>query len=154
MTDTPDTNGWAWWAGRDEEYQTVGPCSTREEAIEAAIDAEFNFEWANEEKTRFSVRFNVCEARNEPLRLADWLVDDPLEYAEDQVWNSDRTSSEYDDGPFFKCTPEQEEDLRERLRRACDEWQAEHGLVFKCHTFSDVRSGEWVTAERDVEPGR
>ena len=29
---------WRWWAGRDEEYLTVGPCATREEAIAAATD--------------------------------------------------------------------------------------------------------------------
>ena len=29
---------WKWWAGRNEEWMTVGPCDTREEAISEAID--------------------------------------------------------------------------------------------------------------------
>lgn len=31
-------NKWAWWAGRHDEWMTVGPCETREEAIAEALD--------------------------------------------------------------------------------------------------------------------
>jgi len=30
---------WGWWAGRDEELFTVGPCPTKEEAIKEAFDS-------------------------------------------------------------------------------------------------------------------
>lgn len=149
MTETNE--GWAWWAGRGE-WKTVGPCATREQAINEAVDSEAgHFEWVIE-PTRYALAFEVCEAKNDPLRIADWIADDLLEYAEDQIWNSDRASSEYDDGPVFDCSPEQAADLKERIARACDEWQAAHGLVFTCNTFSDVRNAENVRVERDVAP--
>jgi hypothetical protein len=32
-----NADGWAWWAGRDEEeYRLAGPCRTREQAINEA----------------------------------------------------------------------------------------------------------------------
>jgi len=68
-----------------------------------------------------------------------------LETAEDNIADSDRVNYEYgDEGPFFGCTPEQERDLEERIKRACDEWQEEHGLVFKSNTFSASRNREYV----------
>ena len=142
----PTTSAWQWWAGSDEEWCTVGPEDTREAIIQAATnDSLGEFE---REGGGWNLGFYIVEARQDPLRLADWVeADRLLERAEEGMADSDRVSSEYDDGPWFECTPEQEKDLEERVKRACDEWQAEHRLVFSCATFSHTRNREHVVVE-------
>lgn len=142
----PTTSTWQWWAGSDEEWCTVGPEDTREAIIQAATNdslGEFEHEGGG-----WNLGFYIVEARQDPLRLADWIeADRLLERAEEGISDSDRVSSEYDDGPWFECTPEQEKDLEERVKRACDEWQAAHRLVFSCATFSHTRNREHVIVE-------
>jgi hypothetical protein len=137
---------WQWWAGSTEEWCTVGPENTREAIIQAATNDTLG-EFQHEEGG-WNLGFHIVEARSDPLRLADWIESDRLlERAEDSMADSDRTSSEYDDGPWFDCTPEQEKDLEARVKRACDEWQAAHGLTFACATFSHTRNNEHVVVE-------
>lgn len=142
----PTTSAWQWWAGSDEEWCTVGPEDTREAIIQAATNdslGEFEHEGGG-----WNLGFYIVEARQDPLRLADWIeADRILERAEEGMADSDRVSSEYDDGQWFECTPEQEKDLEERVKRVCDEWQAEHRLVFSCATFSHTRNREHVIVE-------
>ncbi len=142
----PTAGAWQWWAGSDEEWCTVGPEDTREAIIQAATNdslGEFQHEGGG-----WNLSFHIVEARQDPLRLADWIeADRLLERAEEGLSDSDRVSSEYDDGPWFECTPEQEKDLEERVKRACDEWQAAHRLVFSCATFSHTRNKEKVIVE-------
>ncbi len=142
----PTTGAWQWWAGSDEEWCTVGPEDTRGAIIQAATNdslGEFEHEGGG-----WNLSFHIVEARQDPLRLADWIeADRLLERAEESMSDSDRVSSEYDDGPWFECTPEQEKDLEERVKRACDEWQAAHRLVFTCATFSHTRNKEHVIVE-------
>lgn len=142
----PTTSPWQWWAGSDEEWCTVGPEDTREAIIQAATNdrlGEFEHEGGG-----WNLSFHIVEARQDPLRFADWIeAERLLERAEEGMADSDRVSSEYDDGPWFECTPEQEKDLEERVKRACDEWQAAHRLVFSCATFSHTRNKENVLVE-------
>lgn len=135
---------WKWWAGTNEEWMQIGPCDTREQAIaEAQYDA--SGEFTDDEDGRWKVGFHVVEARQDPLRLADWIgLPNLLERADESLVDSDRVSCEYDDGPWFEATPAQEADLIERIRQACDDWQTAHGLTFKTQTFSDSRNAEYV----------
>lgn len=142
----PTGSPWQWWAGSSEEWCTIGPEDTREAIIQAATNDSLG-EFENEEGG-WNLGFYIVEARQDPLRLADWIESDRLlERAEDSMADSDRTSSEYDDGPWFSCTPEQEKDLEERVKRACDEWQAAHKLTFSCPTFSHTRNQEHIIVE-------
>lgn len=138
--------GWRWWAGENEEWMTVGPCATRDDVIAEATDARLGeFE---SETGRTMLGFTVVEARTDPLRLADWLVhDEVLVFAEDALLDSDRVNAEFDEGPWFEASEEQQADLIDRLKRACDEWQEAHGLVFAPSTFSATRSQEHVTID-------
>lgn len=144
--DDPTTGAWQWWAGSSEEWCTVGPEGTREAIIQAATNdslGEFEHEGGG-----WNLSFHIVEARQDPLRLADWIgADQLIERANDDMSDSDRVSSEYDDGPWFECTPEQEKDLEMRIKRACDEWQAAHGLRFSCSTFSHTRNSENIIVE-------
>jgi len=141
---TPESK-WQWWAGDDEEWLTVGPEDTKDAIIQAATDdciGEFQ-----DDAGEWKLGFYIIEARQDPLRLADWIdADIILERAEDRISDSDRVSGEYDYGPWFACTPEQEKDFEERIKRTCDEWQAAHALVFPCQTFSHTRNQEHVVA--------
>lgn len=149
--ETDPNDGWAWWASADDEFYTVGPCATREEAFQEAIDDEFGFTWENEEKTRYSCAFYLQEARPYNVRLATCLPPDILEYALERLWDTDRLCSEYDEDFRFECTIEQERDLRLRLEAACDAWQRDHGLVFKASTFEETRNSEFITEHRTIE---
>lgn len=142
MTNAND--GWAWWSGHDEEWMNCGPCDTREEAIEEARQDACG-EFQDEADGKWKVSVYVVEARQDPLRLADWIETDRLlERAEESLYDSDRVSGEHDDGPWFECTKEQEADLAARIKRACDEWQEAHGLVFTSQTFSASRNHDHV----------
>lgn len=128
-------DGWKWWASIDGEYYEVGPCDTREGAIQSART---DFEGA---------AFTITRARQDPLRLAEWIdTERMLDRAEDQLADSDRLGEFDDDPPFFEATPQQKADLEKRVKRACDEWQAAHGLVFKVRTFSAMDNKERVPA--------
>ena len=133
---------WQWWAGTDEEWMTVGPCDTRDQVIAEATNDRLGEDLIDE---KWMLGFHIVEARQDPLRLADWIgADRLLEYAEDNIADSDRVAAEYDEGPWFKATGEQEADLVKRVKAACDEWQAAHGLNFKSFTFSHTRNDEDV----------
>lgn len=91
--------------------------------------------------------FYVQQASNPPLRLADWIdLETLLERADEAVLESDRAHAEFDEGPFFEASTKQLDDLETRLKRACDEWQAAHALVFTCRTFQMVGPAQLVPA--------
>lgn len=149
MTDNATKAEWGWWAGRDDEWFTFGPEPTREAAIESAIqDGCGEYEYGG--RTHHS--FHIVEAKQEPLRLADWIgVSWMLEQAEERLMDSDRVCSEYDDGPWFEATKEQEADLATMLKAACDAWQAKHDLTFTCSTFSHARNHEYVDTREEAQ---
>ena len=145
---------WQWWAGRDDEFFRIGPCATREEAIQEAVGDGMCEERSDADPEIWENRIHLIEAQQAPLRLADWIdTDTVLERADESLSESDRGGGEYDDGPWFEYTPAQEADLAARLRRACDEWQAAHGLVFTSTTFSATRNAEFVVVPSPVRKG-
>lgn len=117
-------DNWSWWAGSSEEYYHTN-CATREEAI-AALEGEGGW---------------ICEAQQKPLRVADLLLLDDLLVDADE----DIERGEDDDDVILRATPAQEEDLRARIKVACDEWQAAHGLVFKTRMFTSQRKTEFIS---------
>lgn len=134
-------DGWMWWAGTSEERVQFGPFNTRAEAISAAQN-DAGGEFLDDDGV-WKVSIWLCEATNPPLRLADWISGSLLDDAADRLYDSDRVSED-DDDHLFEVTPDQERDLIATINRACDEWQARHGLVFTCSTFADVRNCEHI----------
>jgi hypothetical protein len=129
-----------YFSSSDDEGPWHGGFFYREDAVSAGRD-----EYEGED-------FFVVWAVNSPIRLADWIeADRTLEKAEDSLADSDRVNSEFDDGGVFDATPEQENDLIARLKRACDEWQGEHGLVFSVNTFSRMGKPEMISASEKLE---
>lgn len=149
---TDKTEGWGWWHARSEEDPHTGPFSTRDEAIEDAVGSG-NYDDEDDDGTPCHL-FSICDARQDPLRLADWIrADLILECAEENLHDDDRICPEYDDGPFFKATPDQDRDLQSRIKAACDEWQAAHGLVFSANTFSAQRNQENIMQPASTQGG-
>lgn len=140
--------GWNWYAGDNDEWFHVGPCATRDEAV-AMATAERVGEFKDaDDGDKWKLGFYVTEGLSEPLRIADWISTDTLvERAEEAIYDSDRVSYEHEDGPFFEATTAQQNDLAERVKRACDEWQAAHGLVFMTRTFGGQRSTEKLVVD-------
>lgn len=151
-----EDDGWAWYASDGGEFFRIGPCATREDAIAEAISDSLGEEEDLDPKTSdpfWLLRFTVAECRNRPLQLSDWIdAEHVLELAEERLTDSDRRACEFDDDTVFEVTPEQEKDLIARLRRACDEWQAAHGLVFTCQTFEAMRHEESIQHRLPKEP--
>lgn len=145
------SDGWSWWASFDGgEYFPIGPCATREDAIdEAQADGcgqrEIDGKWFD--------CFTVAEGRQDPLMLSNWILDDDelLQRADEQLSDSDRVCSEFDEGPYFECSGDQMADLGKRIKAACDEWQKAHNLTFTVHTFSAMRNMETVKIELPAE---
>jgi len=125
-----------WYHTQDIEGVWHGKCSTREEAI-----AEGRSDYDGE-------GFYVVWATNPPIQLGDWVeADRLLERASDVLSDSDRVCYEFDDNTPFICTPDQERDLEARIKQACNEWQAAHGLIFTVNTFENVGDREFIAAE-------
>jgi hypothetical protein len=134
---------WKWYSGNNEEYFSLGPFDTRQEAIDAAQD-DAGGEFQDDDGSTWKVGVHIVEARKESLRLSQWIdVERMVENADEDVGESDR-SSEYDVPPYFKFTKEQYADLVRRLKAACDEWQSAYGLTFNTHTFSAMRNADYV----------
>lgn len=132
MTDQRD---WHWYYARNEEGSYNGPHPTREDAI-----AEGRGDYGEDDRDGFW----VAEATNPPVKLSEWIhAGDPLEDAEDAIFDSDRASAEWDD-VIFEASEEQQADLKARIIAACDEWQEAHGLTFQCSTFEAMRNVEHI----------
>lgn len=144
---------WQWWAGDNEERYSVGPCATREEAIAEAIDADIGLEEAADGPVN---HLCLCEALIfPPQRLADYLdLERIIERAEEKADDKGLIDHE-GDHRLFAASDDQLNDLAERLKRACDEWQQAHGLVFESLGFQCVRNeeaGTFVKVAPRTEP--
>lgn len=124
-----------YWARYDDSEAWHGGVQTRDDAVREGR-ADFDLDDG----------FYIVEASNPPVMLADWIGDgdDLIDRAHDQLFDSDRISSEHDDGDIFTVTPEQVADLTARIRAACNDWQAAHGLVFTVRSFASMEVAEYV----------
>lgn len=135
---------WGWWAGRDEECFTVGPCETREDAI---CEATSECLGETNDSGEWKLNFCVIEAKQDPLAFGDWIdFDKMIERAEESLFDSDRVGEE-DDSTVFDISTENQADLEVRLKRVCIEWQLANNLHFKTSLFSHQRNKEFVTVD-------
>ena len=120
-----------WWAGRDDENFTVGPCSTREEAIERGnedFDEGFYIVEAYQRPVDFAEMFNADDA------IARWLEDD------DQVCTEDGEAP-------FDLTADQLHDLQTSVRLTIRNWAIRSDLAnLKVYWFAGQRNEEHIPA--------
>jgi len=134
-------NEWTWWASSGGELYTTGPCDTREQVIQEMCDSGMG-ETFNDTKIAHS--FEIAETLNNPLMLRDYIrANTLLEEADERVYDNDRVCHEYDED-VFTVTPAQGQDLQDRIKKACDDWQEANALVFTVRTFESMRSMETI----------
>jgi hypothetical protein len=141
---------WQWWVGENEDRYSTGPCATREEAIAEALDNDVGFEESADGSIN---RLHLCEALMlPPSRLADYLdLVNIIERADEKADDAGLIDPDGDQN-FFNSSENQFEDLRCRLKRACDEWQQAHGLVFQSLLFKKARNAEFVELRNTAKP--
>lgn len=140
-TETAMTDGYKWWASADDEYYTVGPCDTREEAIELAKEEELG---AYQNSLRdWRLGFYVQEASQTPIDLSKHL--DTENALERLMESADEEHGGEDSYPTENAwTEEQHKDLQQVLTQAVADWQARHGIVVKPWAFTETRNNERV----------
>lgn len=128
-------------ASSDDAEQWDGGFATREDAVKQG-----EYEYGGRP-------FHVVEADSAPVRLASWIMDgaEVLDRAGEDLYDSDRVYSEFDEGPVFEASHAQIEDLHRRLKEACDAWQEAHGLVFTVQTFSWMGTPQRIVPVIDTE---
>jgi hypothetical protein len=134
---------WHWWAGRDEEWLTVGPCNAREDAIAEAV-CEFG-----EGEGDFVILEGVM---HEISLSASSIIDDAYNrWADD----SDLFSSE-SDAPEPCGSKEEQKAAESELQALLDAWVAKwrHTLPTP-DMFASTRSLETIrnTVDPDMLPG-
>lgn len=131
---------WKWWAvrrgktksGRDDIYS--GPFDSRASAVA-------------EGSKSLGLPFEIFETQFELVRLSEWVdVDKLVDNAECKISKDKKSSAFFAEWFYFDSPPEHDNDLRERIKRVCDEWQVAHGIVFSVPTFSTVRNNEAIPA--------
>ncbi|MBB5697027.1 hypothetical protein [Sphingomonas yantingensis] len=126
-----DANAWKWWAGRDEEWFDVGPCDTREQAIE-------------EGHASHEDGFHIIEALPGDLKFSAARMIDDQYYEADDLFDFDHTEPD-------RSGPHQEADAE--LQALLDAWTEKWGHTFVTPTmFRATRNGEHVRA-RYLEAG-
>jgi len=119
---------WKWYARSNEEEFHSGPFDTREEAINA-LDGSWGF---------------IIEAHKRPLALSSYF--DATRFLEDAE-ESACDLANHDGELLFEATSTQIEDLEERVRKAIDQWQESHNMVFISWYFSQSRNLEIIDSE-------
>jgi hypothetical protein len=112
-------DNWKWYYSLDDDF-FQGPFETKSEAL-SELDGSHGW---------------IMEAYKVPLMLSDCIgIDDVFDTAEESAYD---LSNEGEN--LFDVTPQQSADLKKRLKKACDDWQSDHSLVFVPWIFSHTRN--------------
>lgn len=136
-----------WWASDNDERYKIGPCATRQEAIDEAISQGIFTELDPEppEHPNWRIAIHVVEADSPDM------IDVSINYYRAARLLEDMEENEYEmwldpdsDGLFADVTTAQKTDLAERLTKSFREWVTEHGLTLRYSAFQNTRNAEVV----------
>lgn len=137
-----NTAKWHWWAGRDEEWLTIGPCNTREDAIAEGLCGFGEGEGD----------FVVLEGVMHEIGLSATSV---LDGAYDNWADSDLFWTEHD-APEPQGSKEDQQSAQAELQTLLDGWVAKwrHTLPTP-NMFAATRNCETIrnTVDTDTLPG-
>lgn len=127
--DIQRTECWEWWAGDNDEVYRIGPCGTRAEALEEALDYFDGHTVYLIEATR-----------------RDWPAPSAVSVIDDMLNNADDLFSE--DLPDLNGAREQHKRAEEDLQRSLDAWMNRwRDVIFPAPTvFGRTRNAEIVLA--------
>lgn len=136
------TDDFKWYASRDDEDYEIGPCSTREEVVELAMDADLGLRQGPDGNWD-QLTFYILEGMQDPIDLSkhlpvDVIIEGLCESVDEEHGWEDQYPSEN------AWTVEQENDLRARMRQVVADWQAQHGIVVRPSIFTHIRTKERV----------
>lgn len=132
-----DEPNWQWWAGRDEEYFTVGPENTREAIIQAATN-DFDGE-----------PFCIVEAYKGPPSFDAFDARDVIEQIDS--CNEDRVDPDGDGTIFIgDLDKDQLMDLEDRLHKAVLAWVEANKIKTEVWSFDNMRHREDVTPVKET----
>jgi len=136
-----------WYASHDQENYTIGPCDSREAVIEQAVNDDLGLRQGPEGHWD-RLTFHILEATQDPIDLSNHLDEDSVieglcESVDENHGDPDGARCLLEDA----WNTEQEEDLRDRLRKAIAEWQAHHAIVVRPWTFTRTRNAETVDVQ-------
>lgn len=133
---------WEWWAGLDNERFQVGPCATRQEAVDRAIADEVFTEIEPDPEgghPDWRIRITVVEATK--YEVTDVTLD-ASRILEDLSDNQYEMMDPEGDGNLFDVTGEDVKDLDARLNAAFHEWAKDKRM--NNWAFRDTRNEEDV----------
>lgn len=144
MSEHPFPEKYAWYASANEEDYAIGPCETREEAIEEAISQCLG---EYEENGEYHYSFHVAECQETNIDLANFFdVSDWLERAAEDMDENECGSDMYGKNhPINTISDDQEKDLDACIKAAIREWQKRNNLPLRSYWFSHVRNSEHVS---------
>lgn len=136
---------WHWWASRDGEVYTVGPCATREEAIQEAKNNEVGHFDDYDNPT--TLTFVLLEAYKLPVDLAG-MVD--IEYMIERFEDcNDELLNEDGESPLADVPSEKWRELEIMLKATVKGWQEARNVKPVTWRFTKTRNEETVTVALD-----
>jgi hypothetical protein len=142
LTDTPlsvadeatrTETKWQWWAGRTDEWMTVGPCATREDAIAQGI-VDFG---------KGEGDFIVLEACQGRLQMDAYTV---LERFVDELADDNDLYSSEHNSPEWEATPEQQKEATAEMQAFLDSWMDKWRNTFTTpQVFASTRNNETIS---------
>jgi tRNA uridine 5-carbamoylmethylation protein Kti12 len=140
MTTFPEER-YKWWASDNDEYYKIGPCNTKEEAIDEAIGQCIYNEFEDPEGSKnWKIIIHVVETvRPEPTDMEINCVDllERLETGPYEEWCGE-------DGMWGDVTDEEGKDLEKIMNDAFHQWAIKHDIKFKSWMFARTRKEEEI----------
>lgn len=144
---------WEWYAGEDDETVGVGPCATRQDAIDEAVRCGFGLDVDKSNGVR-SYSFTVLEATKAPVELSscvdfDCFIESLTERVDENHGDVAEAGSIFDTDQW---NSDQARDLQAMIEATVAAWQAKHSIVIEPWLFTATRNQETVKVERKIEP--
>ncbi len=138
-----------WFASSDEERYQIGPCDSKEAAIEEATDNEEGA--VQDDDGNWKLCFSVIRAEKRGLKISKFVdaVEVLERFAEHSCDEHGDPSGDWE--PLSKVTEEMENDLAEMLKVTIDSWQQKHCIIIDPWIFTKVHESEDVVIELDQE---
>ena len=145
----PCPSEWAWFASFDGgEHYEVGPCATRDQAIQEAIDGDQGFHTHETDGLDYH-DFTIAEATHCHIDLSKWFDAPNLDLWFDNIsmiMDEDGCGANEDGQrhPLDEVTPELKNELLDRIQEAIRKWQSDNQIPLKSYWFDRIRAAAFV----------
>lgn len=140
MITHPCAGKWNWWVSdNDGENFTIGPCATREIAIDQALNDGIS-EYTDDDNN-WRASFMVAECRDNNVDLASWFdIERFFEEAEERMNDNDCGANADGDGhPLEEIDAKAMGDLQACIRSTIRHWQDRKGFKLRSYWFAEIR---------------